>query len=112
MPDNLDRDKMYRADDDDNDVEYEVEPPDPQVQAAAERRLEESIAAVKYHIDIEDIYREHEGRDAQSLDHLLKDVNFRFQFQVKHLLIGTAILAVLLSLTQATGFATVLIVLF
>jgi hypothetical protein len=98
-PDNLDRDKFYSSVDDDSDAEYELEPPDPEVLAAEERRAKEVVAATERSIDIDQIYRDAEhSRSTEILNDWVR--NFRFQFQVKHLLVATAVLAILLALWQ------------
>jgi hypothetical protein len=114
-----DRDEFYlskatNADGDDGD-DYELEPPDAEVLAAEERRGREAIDATHATIDIDEIYRD-AGR--QRADELLeswfKDFRFRFRFQVKHLLIATAVLAIVLTLAklQMLGTVAVLLVMF
>jgi hypothetical protein len=102
MPEDLDRDNMYSAGsdgDDDDGLEYELEPPDADVLAAEQRRADEAVAEVKKSIDIDEVYREFEGRrDAEIIQGWLK--NFRFQFQVKHMLIATGVVAILLTLAR------------
>ena len=100
MPsDDLDRDKLYAADAEDDDFEYELEPPDPTVLDAEKRRAAEVVDSVRKSIDIDQIYRDIENRDTEVLDEWLSRARgYRFQFQIKHLLILTAIVAVLLTL--------------
>ncbi len=94
-----DRDKFYssKTDDEDDDGEYELEPPDADVIAGEERRGKEVIESSRTMIDIDDIYRD-AGR--QRSDEILESWvrNFKFRFQTKHLLVATAVLAILLTL--------------
>jgi hypothetical protein len=125
--DNLDREKMYAGDaegdyelaplgdepapvapkrpaaaSDDDDVELELEPVDAEILAAAKRRAEETVVAASRAIDIDEIYRDAEpGGDAPLPTDLFK--NIRYQFQVKHLLIATAVIAVLLAVMSRIG---------
>jgi hypothetical protein len=97
--DDLDRDKLYAADAEDDDFEYELEPPDPDVLDVEKRRAAEVVESVKKSIDIDQIYRDIENRDTEVLDQwLARARGYRFQFQIKHLLILTAVVAVLLTL--------------
>lgn len=101
--DDRDRDRFYTApnkpsDDDDGD-ELELEPLDPTIVNAEQRRAKEIAEAVRISVNIDDIYRDAErSRGAEMLENWLK--NFRFQFQTKHLLIATALLAIALTLSQ------------
>ena len=113
-PDDLDRDKMYTAgaDDWDSDAELELEPPDPQVLAAEQRRAAEAIDVHRKTIDIDEVYRDVDAnRDneivAEWVNHFR---NFRFQFQIRHLLILTAVVAMLLAVSQWINLGTVFIV--
>jgi hypothetical protein len=103
MPsDDFNRDKLYSADADEDDVEYELEPPDPAVLDAEKRHAAEVVDAVKKSIDIDEIYRDLEARrDTEILEQwLMRARGYRFQFQIKHLLILTAVIAILLTLHQ------------
>jgi hypothetical protein len=102
----VDRDKFYGFDDDDG-VEYEVEPPDAEVIAAEKRRAEEAIVLSELAIDVDEIYREAGRRTELELGPKALG-KFRFQFQVKHLLIATAVLAILLTLWKLEILGTVL----
>ena len=90
MPtDDLDRDKLYSAGGDNDDgADYELEPLDPEVLAAEERRAAEAVEIHKKSIDIDEVYREFEARrDSEIVEEWFQRFrNFRFQFQVKHLL--------------------------
>lgn len=110
------RDEFYlsQPDAEDDGEEYELEPPDPEVVAAQERRGRETIEASRTAIDIDDIYRD-AGR--QRSDEILEGwlQHFRhFRFQVRHLIIATAVVAIFLTLAklQLLGVATVLLVMF
>jgi hypothetical protein len=96
-PDDIDRDRIYTADVEDDDAELELEPPDAEVIAAEERRAKEAIEASMMSVDIDEVYRDADRRDGgEILDKWAR--NFRFQFQVKHLLIATAVLAIVMTL--------------
>jgi hypothetical protein len=116
--DKRDRDEFYLskadAEDDDGD-DYELEPPDAEVVAAEERRGREAIDASRTTIDIDEIYRDAGRQRADEiLESWFKDFKFRFRFQVKHLLIATAVLAIVLTLArlQMLGTVAVLLVMF
>ena len=118
-PDDLDRDKLYTAGADDldsDDAELELEPPDPELLAAAERRAAKAIEAHRNVINVDEVYRDLDAnRDSAIVDEwLVRLRNFRFQFQVKHLLIFTAMIAVILMLKFAfgIGLGTMLIIAF
>jgi hypothetical protein len=98
------------SDDWDDDADYELEPPDADVLAAEERRAKEAIDATLTSIDIEEIYRE-ESRDrgGEILQEWTR--NLQFRFQVKHLLIGTALLAIGLTLWRWGILGTALVIL-
>ena len=94
----------------DDDTEYELEPPDADVLAAEERRGKEAIEVTRMSIDIDEIYRE-ESRDrgGEILERWVRD--FHFRFQIKHLLIATAVISILLTLwkLQVLGIALVIL---
>jgi hypothetical protein len=97
--DDVDRDKFYSSVDEDDGEDYELEPPDPAVLEAEKRRAEETVAATRQSIDIDAVYREADRDHAgEILNEWVR--NFRPQFQIKHLLIATAVIAVLLVLWQ------------
>ena len=113
--DDLDRDKLYTAGADDldsDDAELELEPPDPAVVAAEQRRAAEAIDAHRRAINVSEIYRDLDAnRDTQIVEEWLGRLRtFRFQFQVRHLLILTAVVAIVLALSQWVGLGTVFIV--
>lgn len=112
-PDELDRDRFYTssADEWDDSADYELEPPDAEVLAAEERRAAEAIEEIQNSVDIDEVYRDAErdvGREV--LEKWARD--FRFQFQVKHLLIATAVIAILLTLAKLQILGTTLMLLF
>jgi hypothetical protein len=103
--DDATREKFYAPGGDewgDDGVEYELEPPDEEVLALEKRRAREDIVASELAIDVDEIYREMDGR--AKLDFSGERGQFRFQFQVKHLLIATAVLAVILTLVRIEIF--------
>jgi hypothetical protein len=104
----LDSQLLTTAMDDDSD--YELEPPDADVLAAEERRAKAAIEATRRSIDIEEIYRE-ESRDrgGEILEEWTRNLSFRFQ--VKHLLIGTALVAIALTLWRWGVLGTALVIL-
>ncbi|HVT27710.1 MAG TPA: hypothetical protein VHE81_06800 [Lacipirellulaceae bacterium] len=107
------RDKFYTAADATDDGEYEVEPPDPDVVSAEDRQGRDVADAARLSIDIDEIYREADrNRGAEIIEKWVR--NFRFRFQTKHLLIATAILAIVLALAKLEGFwpAMVILVMF
>jgi hypothetical protein len=109
--DDRQRDKFYtppnvNPPDDDGD-EYELEAPD---EAIEERRRQDAMASVERRIDINEVYADAErSRGSEILENWVR--NFRFQFQVKHLLIATAVLAIVLTLFKLHVFLPVLFVL-
>jgi hypothetical protein len=103
-PDDLDRNKLYSADavgdGDGDDDEYELEPVDPEVIAAEERRAAAAINVHRTVIDVNEVYRDVDAnRDSAIIQELAGRLRgYRFQFQIKHLLIATAVVAVVLTL--------------
>jgi uncharacterized membrane protein YecN with MAPEG domain len=94
----------------DDDSEYELEPPDADVLAAEERRAKAAIEATRRSIDIDEIYREDSrDRGGEILQEWTR--NLKFRFQVKHLLIGTAVLAIALTLWRWGILGTTLVIL-
>jgi hypothetical protein len=114
--DSRERDKFYsKSNDEEDDADYELEPPDPEVIAEAERRGKEVIEASRADIDIDEIYRDAgQRRSDEILDGLLKNFKLRFRFQISHLLILTAVAAIVLTLAklQLLGVAVFLLVVF
>jgi hypothetical protein len=103
---------LTTPDNPDEDGELELEPPDPEVLAAEERRAKQSIHATHAAIDIDEIYREVDhDRSREILEDWAKDFRFRFRFQVKHLLIATAVLAIILTLYKLGALGTVMVIL-
>jgi hypothetical protein len=115
MPhDDLDRDKIYTAaaDDLDSDDELELEPLDPEIAAAEERRAAAAIEVHRKAIDINEVYRDFDAnRDSEIVAEWMDRFrNFRWQFQVRHLLILTAVVAFLLAIRTWISLGTVFIV--
>jgi hypothetical protein len=102
------RDKFYAPGGDewgDDGLEYELEPPDAEVAALQKRRAQEDMIASALAIDVDEIYRDMDGRTDEQLG---RDGGpFRFQFRVKHLLVLTAVVAVLLTLMRMEFFGVV-----
>jgi hypothetical protein len=108
--DDRERDKFYSSGpgDADRGDEYEIEPPDPEVLAGEDRRAQDTIESVRMSVDIDEIYREVEReRGREILESWFR--NFHFRFQVKHLLIATAVLAILLTLYRLGLMALVVV---
>jgi hypothetical protein len=117
MPhDDLDRDKMYTSrasgPDEDDDADLELEPLDPELVAAEERRAAAAIEVHRSAIDVDAVYREFEAnRDSEIVREWMDRLrNLRFQFGTRHLLILTAIVAVLVVLSMWMGPGTVIMV--
>jgi hypothetical protein len=111
--DDRDREKLdsSMSDDADDGGDYELEPPDADVLAGEERRAREAIEETRAAIDIDEIYRDADReRSSEILEGWARD--FRFRFQVKHLLIATAVLSIVLTLykLEMLGTAVVLLV--
>ncbi len=98
--DERERDKFYSAPDAAaDDAEYELEPPDPTVLSAEDRHAKEVADATRLRVDIDEIYSESERQfGGEMLEQWLR--NFHFRFQVKHLFIATAVLAIALTLSR------------
>lgn len=103
----LDRDAFYDPLEDENAEDYELEPIDPVViehqQKMATRAVDEAAAS----LDVSALYAERDRM--QELEDFTKD--FKFQFGVKHMLMATAGLAILLSLAKIfSGFGALILV--
>lgn len=91
---------------DDDDAELELEPLD---DAIEERQKQEALRAIRSRIDIDEVYRDADrDRGGEIMENWFR--NFRFQFQLKHLLIATAVLAIILTLIKLELFWTTLFV--
>jgi hypothetical protein len=109
-PDDLDRERFYTADAADNSDEYELEAPDPEVLTAEQRRADEVMVATRRSIDIDEIYRQADhSHSSEIVENWVR--NFRFRFQVKHLFIATAVVAILLTLWRLDWLGNALILL-
>jgi hypothetical protein len=100
--DDREREEFYSStpdDPDDDGEDYELEPPDPDILATEQRRAQETLETTRMSIDIDEIYREVErDRGREILENWFG--NSQFRFRVKHLLIATAVLAILLTLAK------------
>lgn len=76
---------------DDDEGEYELEAPDEQMLEGERRRAEAEVEAARATVDIDALYREAESDTDWS--EMWK--GFRFQYQTKHLLLLTAVVAVI-----------------
>jgi hypothetical protein len=80
------------------------------VLAAEELRAKAAIEETKMAIDIDEIYRQaNRERGGEILEDWVR--NFHFRFQIKHLLIGTAVLAIVLTLAKLQFLGTTLVIL-
>lgn len=95
-PPNRHQDAYVSADDAD-DFEYEIEPPDADVVLAAQRRAEEDLATAERVIDVDAVYRDLDNREGR--DGAWEPGDLRFS--LKHLLIGTTAVGVLLGIWSA-----------
>lgn len=111
----IDRDAFYDKSGDDDEVldledggEYELEPVDPEVLASERERAQAEVIRAETSLDVDQVYREAESTG--QLDEFFAD--FKFRFQVKHMLMGTAALAVFLSVSRLIGsvFAAFIVV--
>jgi hypothetical protein len=102
------REKFYAPGGDDwgdDGLDYELEPPDEEVIALQKRRAQEDMIASTLAIDVDEIYRDMDGRRDSELG---EDAGqFQFRFQVKHLLMLTAAAAVILTLVQIKLFGSI-----
>ncbi|MEX2307066.1 MAG: hypothetical protein WD738_05710 [Pirellulales bacterium] len=99
--DDPERDKFYSSTSDDaaEGDEYELEPLDPEVLAGEQRRAQETMETTRMSVDIDEIYREAErDRGREILESWARHLPRRFQ--IKHLLLATAVLAILLTLAR------------
>lgn len=109
--DEFDRDSFYSdghangASADDDADEYELEPIDEEILEAQRRRAEAEIAIARTEVDVERLHAE--ANETPEMEDYLSD--FRFQFGIKHMMIATAGLAILLALWQAGGAAGLLV---
>jgi len=109
--DDKDREKFYSPPEPpaDDDGEYELEPPD---EAVTEHQRKATLAGIEKRIDINEIYAEADrDRGSEILEDWVRNFRFRFQFQVKHLLIATALLAIVLTLFKLGMFWPTMVVL-
>jgi len=107
--DERDREKFYsREETPSDDDEYELDLPDPVVEENRRKAARESVDPT---IDIDDIYRESDrDRGAEIIENWVS--NFRYQYRHEHLLIATAVLALVVALATLEILWTALILLF
>jgi len=88
----------------DDDFELELEPVDPEIEAHQRRRAIQKTRAAEDSVDIDQLYEEtNSGEPADPIDFgELK----KFQFSIRHLLIVTALLSVVMTVKQLTGGCT------
>jgi hypothetical protein len=91
----------------DDGQDYELEPPDAEVLAAEGRRAKETMIESSLAVDVDEFYRELDSRHDIAFGRKTGDAK-RFQFQIKHLLILTAVVAVVLTIVKLTGFSAML----
>jgi hypothetical protein len=109
-PDDIKRKRVTASSDEGDDLELELEPPDAAVLAAEERRAREAIQDIEMSIDIDEIYREvGRRRGGEILEDWARKAPSGFRFQVKHLLILTAVLAIALTLARLELFVTTIV---
>ncbi len=85
--------------DDSDDGEYELEPIDPEILARERQRSEQKSRQAESSVDVDQVYRETEATDPITWDDLRG-----FRFTIRHLLIATALLALLLTLVELEGW--------
>jgi hypothetical protein len=109
--DEPDRDKFYSAPDPTDDgEEYELEPLDPAIVDAEKRRAQEVAQEVRSSIDIDDVFRDAErSRGTEILENWAR--NFRYRFNIKHLLIATAVVAIMIAAAELEHLIPLLTVL-
>jgi hypothetical protein len=91
--------------------EYELEPPDAEVSAFQMRASQEMLSAAESRIDVDELFREEDRFDHEKMfAELVRDGGFRFQ--TKHLLIGTAVVAIYLAIGSAIGYLIATLLLF
>ena len=84
----------------DDDEEYELEPLDPAIVAAEQRRAQEVAQRARVPIDIDAVYEEAEhNRGAEIVEGWLR--NFKYRFHIKHVVMGTALLAIVVAIASA-----------
>jgi hypothetical protein len=108
-PKDLSRDAFYEAKltgfEDDGEEELELEPRDPEILAAEQRRAREAVEVAQASVDVDEIYRESSRKHDYDFD--ISD--FRPQFQVKHMLMATAALAIVMALYSNMGAITAIL---
>ena len=91
--DEREREKFYSPPDPDDDEDYELEPLDPAIVNAEKRHADHVAEQVRASIDIDEVYRDADrSRGTEILENWVR--NFHYRFQIKHLLIATAAVAI------------------
>jgi len=91
----------------DDDFELELEPVDPEIEAHQRRRAIQKTRAAEDSVDIDQLYEEtNSGEPADPIDF---GAFKKFQFSIRHLLIVTALLSVVMTVTQLTDGCTTVV---
>jgi len=94
----------HPAQEPDDDFEIELEPVDPEIEAHQRRRTIEKTRAAEDSVDIDQLYEEtNSGEPADPID--LGAIK-KFQFSIRHLLIATALLSVVMTVEKLTSGCT------
>ncbi len=98
--DERERDKFYSPPvPPDDDEEYELEPLDPAIVNAEKRHAEQVAEQVRASIDIDEVYRDADrNRGTEIVENWIS--NFHYRFHIKHLLIATAVLTIVLAVAK------------
>ncbi len=82
-----------------DDEEYELEPLDPAIVAAEERHAREVAERARAAIDIDAVYRDADhNRGSEVVENWAR--NFKYRFHIKHVLVGTALLAIVVAIAS------------
>ncbi len=115
LDDELDRQSFYRgeAPDATDEDEYELEPPDEEIIAGEKRRAAAAVEEASMAVDVDALYRENTSVTMDEIESHLREMQFKFQFGVKHLLIAMTVvaLAFIVGRFLLGGFLPLLIVL-
>ncbi len=96
-----DKNHALTDDPDDNDDELELEPIDPEIFTHQQKHIERQSREAEASVDIDQLHRAAEKSEPLDLEEL---ENFRFT--TRHLLIVTALLSIVLTLCEITGYCT------
>jgi len=93
---------------DDDDFELELEPVDPEIEKHKRLRSIEKTRAAEDSVDIDQLYEEtNSGEPADPVDF---GQFKKFQFSIRHLLIATALLSVVLTVEKLTSGCTAVVI--